>query len=89
MYSLSPDRNELDGYPVHLVQRFQVIDGGKQTEPAPTLAKWIRRDGKLICQWNVKQQYPLPEGDRPFGPRANLSPSGDKVSTSLEWPAPM
>ena len=55
MYSLSPDRNELDGYPVHLVQRFQVIDGGKQTEPAPTLAKWILRDGKLICQWNVKQ----------------------------------
>ncbi|MGK7908470.1 MAG: hypothetical protein AB4040_14780 [Synechococcus sp.] len=55
MYSLSPDRNELDGYPVHPVQRLQVIDGGKQTEQAQPLARWILRDGKLICQWNVKQ----------------------------------
>ena len=54
MYAISPDLHEPD-MPLHLVQKFQVIEGGNQTEKAPLRAKWIVCDGKLVCQWNVKQ----------------------------------
>ena len=53
MYSISTDRHEQDMH-VHLVQRFQVIEGGKQTEQTRPLAKWVFRGGKLVCKWNVK-----------------------------------
>ncbi|MGK7906694.1 MAG: hypothetical protein AB4040_05615 [Synechococcus sp.] len=55
MHSISPDRYEQDVFPVHLVQRLQVIDGGDQAGQARPLARWILRDGKLVCHWNVKK----------------------------------
>ena len=54
MYAISPDRHEPD-MPAHLVQRFQLIEGGQLTEQASSIAKWVFRDSKLVCQWNVKR----------------------------------
>ena len=53
MYSISLARNEQDVLPVHLVQRLQVIDGGKQTEKDRPRARWILCDGQLVCHWEI------------------------------------
>ncbi len=54
MVSISPDCYEQSAAPVKLVQKLEVIAGGKQTEQKPALAQWVIRKGKLVCCWNVQ-----------------------------------